>query len=109
MAAETKGGGVKTAVQWIVVLAVLAGLGVWGYSIWQRLSVEESTDDAQIDGTIVPISPRINGNVVAVMARDETEVKAGDVLVQLDTKDLEVAVAKAKADLANAQATLDSA
>lgn len=107
--AETKGGGVKTAIKWIVFLAVLAGLGVWGYGVWQRLSVEESTDDAQIDGTIVPISPRINGNVVAVMARDEAEVKAGDVLVQLDTKDLEVAVAKAKADLANAQATLDGA
>jgi membrane fusion protein (multidrug efflux system) len=99
----------RTAIKWVVSLAVLAGLGWVGYGIWQRLSVEESTDDAQIDGTIVPLSSRITGNVVAVMAQDEVPVKAGDVLVQLDTKDLQVALAKAKADLADAQATLQSA
>ena len=101
--------GFRTAAKWVVSLLILAGLGVAGYIAWQRLSVEESTDDAQIDGTIVPISARINGNVVAVMAEDERPVKAGDVLVQLDTKDLEVALAKAQAELADAQATLDSA
>jgi membrane fusion protein (multidrug efflux system) len=69
----------------------------------------ESTDDAQIDGTIVPLSSRITGNVVGVMAQDEVAVKAGDVLVQLDPKDLQVAVAKAQADLADAEANLDSA
>ncbi len=99
----------RTVIKWVVSLAVLAGLGWVGYGIWQRLSVEESTDDAQIDGTIVPLSSRITGNVVAVMAQDEVPVKAGDVLVQLDTKDLQVALAKAKADLADAQATLESA
>jgi membrane fusion protein (multidrug efflux system) len=99
----------RTAIKWVVILAVLAGLGVGGYIIWQRLSVVESTDDAQIDGTIVPLSSRITGNVVGVMAQDEVAVKAGDVLVQLDPKDLQVAVAKAQADLADAEANLDSA
>lgn len=103
------GSPIGTAIKWVVVLAILAGLGLAGYRVWQQLSVEESTDDAQIDGTIVPLSARIGGNVVAVMAQDETPVKAGDVLVQLDTKDLEVALAKAQADLADAQASLDSA
>ncbi len=99
----------RTVIKWVVAVAVLVGLGVGGYVIWQRLSVEESTDDAQIDGTIVPLSSRITGNVVAVMAQDEVAVKAGDVLVQLDTKDLQVAVAKAQADLADAEANLASA
>ena len=108
-AAKRSGGGVKTAIKWAVTLAVLAGLGWFGYGVWQRLSVEESTDDAQIDGTIVPISARIGGNVVGVMAQDEVPVKAGDVLVQLDTQDLEVALAKAKADLADAEANLTGA
>jgi membrane fusion protein, multidrug efflux system len=99
----------RTVIKWVVALAVLAGLGVGGYILWQRLSVTESTDDAQIDGTIVPLSSRITGNVVAVMAQDEVAVKAGDVLVQLDTKDLQVAVAKAQADLADAEANLASA
>ncbi len=107
--APKTGGGVKTAIKWVVSLAILAGLGVAGYTVWQRLSVEESTDDAQVDGTIVPISARITGNVVAVMAQDQVAVKAGDVLVQLDTKDLEVALAKAKADLADAEANFQSA
>lgn len=103
------GGGARTAIKWAIALVVLAVLGAGGYYVWQRLSVEESTDDAQIDGTIVPISARINGNVTGVMAHDELPVKAGDILVQLDTKDLEVALAKAQADLADAQATLDGA
>jgi membrane fusion protein (multidrug efflux system) len=97
------------AIKWIVALAVLAAIGVGGYLVWQRLSEVESTDDAQIDGMIVPVSARISGYVVAVEAHDETQVKAGDVLVQLDKKDLEVALAKAQADLADAEATLESA
>ena len=109
MVVKVRSAWARTAFKWIIVLAVLGGLGVFGYGVWQRLSVEESTDDAQIDGTIVPLSSRITGNVVAVMAQDEVPVKAGDVLVQLDTKDLQVALAKAKADLADAQATLESA
>jgi len=101
--------GARTALKWIAALVVLAALGVGGYLIWLRLSLVESTDDAQIDGTIVPVSARISGNVIAVQAQDEREVKAADVLVELDKKDLEVAVAKAQADLADAEATLDSA
>jgi membrane fusion protein, multidrug efflux system len=109
MVVKVREGWARTAFKWLVVLTVLGALGVAGYGVWQRLAVEESTDDAQIDGTIVPLSPRITGNVIAVMARDEVPVKAGDVLVQLDTKDLEVALAKAKADLADAQANFESA
>ncbi len=107
--APATGGGIRTAIKWIATLVVLAALGVGGYLLWLRLSVVESTDDAQIDGTIVPVSARISGNVVAVEARDESQVKAGDVLVELDKRDLEVALAKAQADLADAEATLDGA
>lgn len=109
MVVKTRGSRLMTAFKWLIVLSVLAGLGIAGYNVWQRLSVTESTDDAQIDGTIVPISARISGNVVAVMARDDAPVKAGDVLVQLDTHDLEVALDKAKADLADAEAALAGA
>jgi membrane fusion protein (multidrug efflux system) len=107
--APATGGGIRTAIKWIVTLVVLAALGVGGYLLWLRLSVVESTDDAQIDGTIIPVSARISGNVVAVAAQDESQVNAGDVLVELDKRDLEVALAKAQADLADAEATLDGA
>lgn len=108
-AAQTTSGGGRAAIKWIVALVILAGIAVAGYQVWLRLSLVESTDDAQIDGTIVPVSSRIYGNVVSVQAQDERPVKAGDILVELDKKDLEVALAKAQADLADAEATLDGA
>jgi membrane fusion protein (multidrug efflux system) len=108
-ATPVTGGGARTAIKWIVALVILGAISWGGYTIWARLQLVESTDDAQIDGTIVPISARIAGNVVAVQAQDEREVHVGDVLVELDKKDLEVALAKAQADLADAEATLDSA
>jgi membrane fusion protein, multidrug efflux system len=100
---------VWTYVKWVIALGVLAGLGVEGWRFWQELQRVESTDDAQIDGTIAPVSARIAGNVSAVMVGDDQMVKAGDVLVQLDRKDYEVALAKAQADLADAEAGLESA
>ena len=97
------------AIKWIVALGVLAGIGYAGFSIWQDLSRVESTDDAQIDGTLGPVSSRIAGHVSAVMVEDDQPVKAGDVLVELDKQDFEVALAKAQADLADAQAAVEGA
>jgi membrane fusion protein (multidrug efflux system) len=88
----------------IVVLSLISG----GYLFWLHLSKFESTDDAQVDGQIYAISSRINGHVIEVKVDDEMQVKAGDVLVVLDPKDYEVAVAKARADLADAVATYQS-
>lgn len=101
--------GAVTAVKWAVALVVIAGLGYAGFTVWQQLSREESTDDAQIDGTITPVSARISGHVATVLVGDETEVKTGQVLAELDKKDFEVALAKAQADLADAQAALEGA
>ena len=57
----------------------------------------ESTDDAQIDGYIYPVSSRVSGYVSRVTVDDNQYVEAGTVLVQLDPKDYEAAVEKAKA------------
>lgn len=88
----------------IVVLVLISG----GYLFWLHLSKFESTDDAEVDGQVYAISSRINGHIIDVKVDDEQQVKAGDVLVVLDPKDYEVAVAKARADLADAVATYDS-
>jgi membrane fusion protein (multidrug efflux system) len=96
-------------VKWLAGLALLAGIALAGYVTWQRLSRVESTDDAQIDGTIVPISSRIQGYVTAVMVGDQQFAKSGDVLVQLDRRDHEVAVARAQANLSDAEAALQGA
>src|SRR5579862_376816 len=97
---------ILTMVKWAFGLAVLGGLAVTGYIVWERLSRVETTDDAQIDGTIVPVSSRIAGNVIAVLVGDEQYVKMGDVLLRLDPRDHEVARMRAQADLANAEGNL---
>jgi membrane fusion protein, multidrug efflux system len=88
----------------VVVLVLLAS----GYALWLHLSRFESTDDAEVDGDVYAISSRISGHAIDVKVEDEQEVQAGDILVVLDPKDHEVAVAKARADLADAVATYES-
>jgi membrane fusion protein, multidrug efflux system len=91
----------------IIVIVVLALIVVAGVFLWRYLNTYESTDDAQIDGHINAVSARINGNVIAIHAEDEQFVNAGDVLVKLDPRDYQVAVARAEADLADAEAALE--
>ena len=73
--------------------------------LYRYLLAWESTDDAQIDGYIYPVSSRVSGYVTRVVVDDNQYVEAGTVLAQLDPKDYEVAVANAKATLANDQAS----
>jgi len=85
--------------------AVLAlGLLLW----WLHARRYEDTDDAQVDGYIAAVSPRVPGTVTAVHVVDDQRVKAGDVLVELDPTDLEVALAQAKAAVAQAQASVEA-
>ncbi len=89
----------KWAVVLVAVLVVAGGAFVWHYS-----SIRESTDDSQIDGHIDPIGARISGTVVRVLHDDNEIVEAGTLLVELDPSDYQVALDRARADLANAQA-----
>jgi membrane fusion protein (multidrug efflux system) len=88
----------------IVVLVVL----VAGVFLWRYLSSYESTDDAQADVHLYPVSARISGYVVKVNVDDNQWVQQGTVLVEIDPKDYEVAVAQAQANLASAEATAQS-
>jgi membrane fusion protein (multidrug efflux system) len=94
--------------KWLIAAVVILLL-IGGFFIWQYYSVRESTDDAQIDGHINPISPRVTGTVVNVLHDDNEVVQAGTLLVQLDPRDYQVAVDRARADLANAQANSTAA
>ena len=89
----------------VVALALVAG----GFIAWRYYSVRESTDDAQIDGHINPISSRISGTVQKVHYDDNQLVQAGTLLIELDPKDYQVAVDRARADLANAEASATAA
>jgi membrane fusion protein, multidrug efflux system len=89
-----------------IVLAFLVVALIASIPIYTYYSVRESTDDAQVDGHIVPISPRIGGTIVAVLIQDNQPVKAGQELVKLDPADYQVAYAQAEARLANADASV---
>jgi membrane fusion protein, multidrug efflux system len=91
----------------IIVPIVVVLLAVAGYFLWRYFGSYESTDDAQIDGHLNAISARISGQVNEVPVEDEQLVKKGDVLAKIDPRDYEVAVAKAQADLADAEAALE--
>src|SRR5579862_3638368 len=92
----------------ILILVVALVLIVGGVFFWRYLNTYESTDDAQVDVHLYPVSARISGYVVKVNVNDNQWVQQGAVLVEIDPKDYEVAVAKAQADLANAEATAQS-
>jgi membrane fusion protein (multidrug efflux system) len=82
---------------WVVAAALLVAAGA---STWRYFSVRESTDDAQIDGHVNPIAPRVGGTVLAVLVQDNQLVEKDTLLVRIDPRDYEVAAAKAQADLA---------
>src|SRR6202011_4495313 len=92
----------------IVILVVVLVLVVGGVFLWRYLSSYESTDDAQADVHLYPVSARVSGYVVRVNVDDNQWVEKGTVLVEIDPKDYEVAVAQAEANLANAEATAQS-
>src|SRR6202140_3135164 len=94
--------------RYVVAAVVVVVLAVARNDLWKVVNAYETTDDAQIDGHINAVSGRVTGNVIEVRAEDEQYVKAGDVLVRLDPRDYEVALAKAQADLGDAEAALDS-
>src|SRR5579862_8533523 len=98
----------KIIVRILVVFVILCVLAAGSYYAWKYFGAYETTDDAQVDGHINAISARINGYVTDVLVDDEQAVKAGDVLVRIDPKDFNVALANAEADLASAEATSES-
>jgi membrane fusion protein, multidrug efflux system len=95
-------------VRWALLVAavlVLAG----GVLLWRYFSSYESTDDAQIDGHLNSISPRIPGTVIKLNVLDNQYVAAGAVLVEIDPTDYQVALERARANYQDAEATAAAA
>ncbi len=93
----------KTLVLIVIILLVASGLG---YYWWSRGRV--TTDDAYVDGHIFSITPRIVGYVTKVFVTDNQKVHKGDPLLALDPAEYEVALAEARANLAETESTLIS-
>jgi membrane fusion protein (multidrug efflux system) len=83
------------------LLLFVIGIAVW---IWATAG-RESTDDAQVDAHVTQIAARVPGTVAKVLVTDNQLVDAGTLLVELDPRDYQVAVDKARAELADAEAS----
>jgi membrane fusion protein (multidrug efflux system) len=105
--AETKKGGSARKIIILTILAILliAG-GILGYRTIVFYGHNETTDDAQIDGHINPILPRVSGYVEEVLVKENQTVKAGDRLVRIDTRDLQAKMDQDQAAVANARASV---
>ena len=92
----------------ILVAAVVLG-GPYGLRYYHHAMSHESTDDAFIDGHIVAVSPRVSAQVLRVHVTDNQHVKKGDLLVELDPRDFQVQLARARSAMATAGARQASA
>ncbi len=87
---------------------LLVALAYGGY-LWWYSRTHISTDDAYIAGHISPVSARVSGTVLQVMVSDNQDIRTDVVLVRLDPRDYEVALAQARAAVAAAQGDLENA
>lgn len=103
----------KLPVRRIVVYTILAAgvvFGViYGYNLIQFNKTHVSTDDAQVDGHINPVLPRVSGYVAKVSVDDNQRVTDGEIIVEIDPREFEVKVANAEAALASSQAAIKTA
>jgi membrane fusion protein, multidrug efflux system len=98
----------RTAQLTVALIAALLVATVIGLFLWRYFGSYASTDDAQVDVHLYPVSARVSGYVLRVNVDDNEYVKAGTALVEIDPKDYQVAVDKARADLSNAEAIAES-
>ena len=97
----------KNVKRGIWAVAAIAALGI-GAAYWHRLNSTERTDDAQLEGTVVPVHARVGGFAKQVRARDDQMVRAGDTLFTLDPTEYVLRVRQAEAELWAARAVSEN-
>ncbi len=78
-------------------LAVLAGAGWYGHNWWTTGRFIESTDDAYVGGNVTALAPHVSGFIAQVLVTDNQPVKAGQLLIRLDSRDYRAALDHARA------------
>jgi membrane fusion protein, multidrug efflux system len=100
----------KKSRTFLIILIVLVIAGAWfGINKYTHSLHHAETDDAQIEANISPVLPRVSGFVAEVRVKDNQQVKKGDTLLILDTRDLALKVQQAEAALATAKSNLSAA
>jgi membrane fusion protein (multidrug efflux system) len=86
-----------------IFFLILLIIGVGGLLYWLHARNFETTDDAQVDAHLIPVTSRIDGTVIRVYVEDNQTVKPGDPLVDLDPRDYQASLDQALAGLAQAR------
>jgi membrane fusion protein (multidrug efflux system) len=98
----------RRRIPFIIVGVFALALGIWGLNRYLYSRNHVSTDNAQVDGHITLISPRVAAFVHRILVDDNQHVAAGDTLVVLDDRDLKVRLEQAEAELRAAEAAVGS-
>src|ERR1700722_18118876 len=87
----------------ILGVLVVVVLGAWGTYAFMTAD-QQNTDDAEVEGDVVALAPRVGGQITKVLIKEDQQVKKGDVLFQIDDADYAAREAQAAAELETAQA-----
>jgi len=98
----------RRPVRLLLAIIGLAAVAAWGWHRYRFSLIHVQSDNAQVDGHITPVSPKVQAFVARVLVEENQHVDAGDTLVVLDDRDLRVRLAQAEADLATALASVGS-
>ncbi len=99
----------KSPVRFIVLAVILAVLGYFGYTKWKYATTHETTDNAQIETSLVPVLPRVSGYVKDVTVKDYDSVRQGQLIVTLDDAEMQAQLLEMEADLRSAEADIANA
>ena len=89
----------------LVLIAIAMVIAIVAAGFMRNAFIYEDTDDAQVDGHVMPLSARINGQVSEVHVIEGQLVHAGDMLVVIDPADYKIALDQTRANLADAEAS----
>jgi membrane fusion protein, multidrug efflux system len=90
----------------VILVIIVVGAGIYGLNKYRYALHHEDTDDAQLEGSINPVLPRVSGYITEINFEDNQQVTEGQLLVKLDDRDLRIKVAQAEAALENAKANV---
>ncbi len=96
----------KKSRTWMLALGVVVVLAILGACYWLYERRFEETDDAQVDTNISNVSCRVPGTITRVLVIENQRVELGDLLAEIDDRDLRIAQDLARAQLAEAEAQL---
>ncbi len=95
--------------RFLVTLAALAAAGALAWRLWQHYEVEPWTRDGRVKADVVQVAPDVTGQVTKVLVRDNQQVKAGDVLFEIDAARFALALRQAEAAVAAQRVALEQA